>query len=132
MRFCISAWLNFFLVTRLCDFIDGRLAYSRMPGAATCPWLQVWREQPRDAVAHLDRQRPRIDLSERVRARLLDARFHHRVEVRAELDAVALDVELEVEAQAACVPVGRAEQEVGAVHHHQLGVVERPGAKVEL
>src|SRR5262245_36792043 len=68
---------------------------------------EIRREQSRGSIAQLNRQRARVGLGERVGARLPDAGLDHGVEVRAELDAVALDVELEVEPQAARVPVRR-------------------------
>ena len=47
--------------------------------------------------------------------------------MRAELDAVALDVHLEIEPEAPRIPVRGAEQRPRAVHHQQLRMVERPG-----
>ena len=49
-----------------------------------------------------------------------DDRFH----ASCEIASVTFDVQLEIQPQAARVPVGRAKQDPMAVHNHQLGMVE--------
>ena len=64
------------------------------------------REEPRDTIAELDRQRARIHFLKRKRARFGQPCPHHLRKLAAELCAVALDVELKVEPQTARVPIG--------------------------
>ena len=45
-------------------------------------------------------------------------------ELAGEVAVVAFDVELEIEPQAAGVPIGRADERPDAIDDHQLGVVE--------
>src|SRR2546430_6151046 len=100
-------------------------ARGALSGSRSIPRSEVRRKKASQSVPQLDGQRPRVDFLERELVRGGDARLDQAVEVRAELDAVALHVELEVEPQAARVPVGGAEQRPRAVDHHQLRVVER-------
>src|SRR5438270_8396709 len=92
-------------------------------GCRSIPRSEVRRKEPSQSVPQLDRKGPRVDLGQLELSRARDARLDQAVEVRAELDRVALDVELEIKAQAARVPVRRAEQRPRPVDDEKLRMV---------
>ncbi len=61
-----------------------------------------------------------------------DLGVDERLDARPEHAVVALDVELEVQAQAARVPVGGTDEAPRAVDHHELGVIEVPVGAPEI
>ena len=58
--------------------------------------------------------------------------FEDEIHLIGELATVAFHVHLEVEPEAARIPVGRAEKDPVAVHYHQLGMVEGRGREPDV
>src|SRR5262245_54514643 len=80
----------------------------RRRGGAARAGSQVGGKEPRDAIAELDRQAAAVDIREGDRLGVLHFPPDQLIERGREGGAVAFEVELEVQPQAARVPVGRA------------------------
>src|SRR5258708_6360136 len=83
--------------------------------------LKIRRQQPRRVVAQAQQERIAVELGQQE----LAAAARGLAELAGEAVVLDLDGELEVQPEAAGVPVGAADQRPGIVDRHQLGMIER-------
>src|SRR5688500_8407211 len=86
--------------------------------------LQVRQCQAGNAVAKSHPERAAIDVAQGDLAGSAALLGEQRRELAGQLAVVAFEVEFKIEAEAAGVPVGGAEERPDAIHDHDLRVVE--------
>ena len=86
---------------------------------------EIRREEACDPVTKFSGQAASVHVRQAERARLLDFGSDQIRQRRRQCAIVALHVELEVEPQAAGIPVGGTQECPELVDHHQFGVIER-------
>src|SRR5712671_6977714 len=84
---------------------------------------EVRLRQPGDAVSQLDGEAAPFEIGQRQSPGARLFRVEHRVELVCELGRVALDRVFEVEAQAAGIPVRRADQRPSVVNDEQFRMI---------
>src|SRR5690606_21271681 len=94
-------------------------------------WSQKRRREARDAIAQSDGQIATVHVMQSESPCCLESAIEPLRQHSRQLFAIAFHIELEVESQAARVPVGRTNQRPRVIHEHELVVIERWRRKMD-